>query len=440
MGDLLKMSPTQMIITGVFLAFIVIGMVTLAVGNIGSGGRGVRLVLWGTTPSSQLNEVLDDAGLKKAGSKVNVQYVQKDPVTYEAELIEALASGSGPDIFFLPHELILKHKNKIAPIPFEALPLREYNDTFIKEGKLFVFEDGIYAVPFIIDPMVMYWNTTHFSNAGIPLPPQYWDEIFSLIPRLTVKNRNLDISQSALAIGEAINIEHSEEILSALLLQNNIAISKKAIGGGYVAELLIGDDENRNIQSVSVLNFYTQFANSTNDFYTWNRSLPEAQNMFIQTDLAMYLGFASELNTLRQKNPNLTFDVAKFPQARGQKSRVTYGRITGLAIPNASPNKQSAYEAIRILTSESSIKLLTEETSLPPVRLDTFVPASDNAYMPVFQEMALWSEGWLSPDPRDTRILFSSLIQDITSGRVSTLEAIRNVSEKMNEVYRKIGL
>ncbi len=42
--------------------------------------------------------------------------------------------------------------------------------------------------------------------------------------------------------------------------------------------------------------------------------MSDSKNMFLAGDLALYFGFASELDDLKNKNPNLNFDVTLFPQ------------------------------------------------------------------------------------------------------------------------------
>ena len=441
MDGITKMSPIQLGVIGFFLAAIIVGMIVLATGRFGQGERTVSLTVWGTMSRAHFTEFTDAIGFGKAGSRFRTTYVEKDPMTYDTELVEALASGTGPDIFFLAHEDILKHKNKITPIPYDAYPLREYTDTFVKEAELFAFEDGLYAVPFTVDPMVMYWNTTLFSNAGIPRPPQYWDEFYSVVPQLTVKDADLNISQSAFALGEYDNITYAEEIISTLLLQNNVPISRLGSGDRVKAQLAKDVESESPLTTNSVVNFYTQFANSANDFYTWNRSLPNSQDYFVQTDLAMYFGFASERRELREKNPNLVFDVASFPQTRGGFERVTFGRLTGFAIPQnvSSTKKQDAYEAIRIMTSQDSQKTLAGIVELPPVRVDAFEQTPSDVFMPVYQEMALWSRGWLEPNPRETDDIFQTLINNVTSGRRSIGQSVLFATQQLNQAFGEVN-
>ena len=129
------LSTFQIIVTGLFIFFTIAGVLLFAgIGGFGGGGTKVGPVtIWGTYDDQIINAVLrkfssDDPRLDQ------VTYVEKDPRFFDDELIEALASGNGPDIFFLEQDSILRNKNKIFPIPYDIMSEREFKDTFIQEG------------------------------------------------------------------------------------------------------------------------------------------------------------------------------------------------------------------------------------------------------------------------------------------------------------------
>lgn len=438
MNEFLKMSPTQIVISSVFLVLIVVGMGVLAFGQFGSSSQSVDLVMWGTLPRPYVLSLIENSGVNNLDAVNKIEYVEKDPISYDREIVDALAEGTGPDIFMIAQDDVLEHKKKITPIPFDSYPLRTFNDTFIRGAELFVFDDGIYALPLTVDPLIMYWNTALFSNAGVARPPQYWDELFDYVPRLTVKDQDLDISQSAFAMGEFDNITNAKYLVSTLLMQNDIPIVAK-VSGRYQSSF---SPRNSNVEnmltSVGVFNYFTQFSNSASEFYTWNRSLPDSQDYFVQTDLAIYFGFASELSTIREKNPNLSFDVASLPQSRGNKQRVTFGKMMGLAIARTSKYKSTSVQAIKVLTSKEGALSISDSVDLPPVRVDAFQAAPDSSYMPVFQEMALIAQAWLEPTSEDGDNAFRGIINSITSGRRSISGALSNGKGILNEAYDRV--
>ena len=121
------------------------------------------------------------------------------------------------------------------------------------------------------------------------------------------------------------------------------------------------------------LRFYTEFANPAKTSYSWNRSLPSAQDAFVAGDVAMYLGFASEYTQIAQRNPNLRFGVAPLPQISQSGTRVTYGRLMGVAIARTTGNITGALAVAQQLSGTAAVGLISGALSLPPVRRDVAV-------------------------------------------------------------------
>jgi hypothetical protein len=112
------------------------------------------VVIWGTLPSVTVNSFLIAVKEKEVeGSSADITYVYIPEENFENEFLEALAVGSGPDLVLLPHEDILKQRNKLFVIPYESLPARTFKDMFIQAGELFLVKEGTLAIPFSIDPI-----------------------------------------------------------------------------------------------------------------------------------------------------------------------------------------------------------------------------------------------------------------------------------------------
>jgi len=221
-------------------------------------GVGGTVTVWGTIPEEFLREPLKE--LNEENENVfSVRYIEKSKDTFDQELLEALASGKGPDLIFLPQDLILRHADKVLPVPYENMSARSFRDTFIEEGELYLRDDGILALPISVDPLIMYWNRDLFSSAGIARPPQLWDEFLTLAPRLTRKDEALNIHKSALAFGEFRNIRHAKDILSMLILQTNNPIVELSESG---LDVVLSERRGALTPGAeSALRFYTEFSN-----------------------------------------------------------------------------------------------------------------------------------------------------------------------------------
>ncbi|MEK7514590.1 MAG: extracellular solute-binding protein [Patescibacteria group bacterium] len=429
------MTKFQTVVTLLFGLFIVIGVIVFSMSRAGAPGENNKVLIWGTLREDIVTDAIKDHPLLGKGDTVIVIYVKKNALTFDQDLIEALADGRGPDAIFLSQDSILKHKAKIYPIPYKTFSERKFKDTFIEEGELYLFPEGALGIPFLIDPLVMYWNRDIFSNAGISVAPQYWDEFFTIAPLLTKKDKSLNITHSAVALGEYGNIFHAKEILSALIMQAGSPITKNTDMG--VTSVLSEAFNKPLIPAEAALNFYTEFSNPVKIFNSWNRSLPRSDEFFTSGDLGIYFGTASELPLLREKNPNINFDVALFPQAREGNVKTTYGTMQALTVLKSARNIPAAISVALAFSELSIAKLLSALTFLPPVRRDLLsVLPGDDPYATVFYQSAIRSRGWIDPYDSKTEAIFRSMIESVTGGRTSASQAVLRADAEIKELLK----
>jgi ABC-type glycerol-3-phosphate transport system substrate-binding protein len=423
------MSNFQIILTAVFIAFVIFAVMifsgAIPIGNkktADNGGATGKVVLWGTIKKESISSLLDV--FNGQNKTFTVAYVAKNPLTFDRELIEALASGVGPDMILLPNDLIIRYANKLFPIPYTNIPEATFRATYAGEGDLYLGSKGILGLPLTIDPIVMYYNQSLFEGAGIAKPPETWDDIAGISALLTKKDSDLSISQSTVALGEFDNVNHAKEIISMLLLQfgNPIVSRKDAV---LSSTLGVFNDSGQN-PAVRVLDFYTAFSNPTDKtYYSWNKGLPNAREQFIAGKLAIYFGYASELFTIQSKNPNLAFNVAKVPQLKNAQTKITYGAMNSLAILKTSKNPTTAYIATTMMSGADFASKLAVNLSLPPARRDLLAnKPQNNAYVPIFFDSALIARGWLDPMADVSTTIFRELISNIKSGRLSTQDSL----------------
>lgn len=429
-----KLSTFQVVVTALFIIFIVGGVLLFAgVGGFGGSDTDIgEVVMWGTYDDKVIHDVINELSFDDERFD-HIKYVEKDPRTFDADLVEALAADRGPDIFFLTQDTILRHKDKIFPIPFDTMSERAFKNAFIEEGELFLSTDGIIAMPFIIDPLVLYWNRNHYASAGISRPPQFWDELLAsaIDGALTKRGDSGAIEQSAFAIGEYQNIAHAKELLALLMLQAGSVITEKSGETGDVSSALIRRLEDGQSPAENALRFYTDFANPSKSVYTWNRALPEAQKAFVSGMLANYIGFSSELGSIREQNANLNFDIALVPKVRNGQTNVTFGEITSLAIPKGSANIKGALQIVFALSSEMSLEKFSSAMNLAPVSRSLLTNRAVDPFKVIFADAALQSHGWLDPDVSATEGIFKTMIESVLSGK-------SRVSEAVNTAHREI--
>lgn len=423
------MSNFKIAVTAIFSVSIVVGIAMFALSKVSSGGATSNLVVWGTVPADVFDAAYKNSSLSK-NKLIKINYVKKEASSFDNEFVEALAESRGPDLVLLRDDFMYKHRNKLLVIPYQNYSQRNFKDQFIQAGEIFLSPDGVVGLPFLVDPLVMYWNRDLFSNSAIATPPQYWDEIPGLIEKMTKRDKTANILQSSIALGEWRNIVNAKEILATLLIQAGTPITTRGEQG---LESVLNNMFSLPVApSTSAVNFYTQFSNPTAQTYTWNRSLPSSLNMFLSGNLGMYIGFSSEIFSIQQKNSNLNFDVTYVPQIRNTTKKVVFGHLYALAIVKQSSQVGGAFVAMTGLTEPSSIRAMEEITNLPPVRRDLLSSKPADAFRVVFYNSALQAGSWIDPNSALSSNTFRDMIESITSGRNRTSEALQRANDELN--------
>ncbi|OHA91203.1 MAG: hypothetical protein A2758_01885 [Candidatus Zambryskibacteria bacterium RIFCSPHIGHO2_01_FULL_49_18] len=427
------MSKFQIILLSVFGFFILLAVLVFAMYRGGAGSEGAVISVWGDMPSEDVSQVFDSL-VPQIDKTVIIRYSEKESDEIDQEFTEALAQGLGPDLLIVTQERLWKNKSKLIPIPYQSVGARDFRDTFVEESELFLMQDGVYGLPLAIDPLVLYYNRDILSAAGEAKPLAYWDEIYNLTQKLTKKDQAGNLTQSAIALGETRNIPNFKEILSLLFIQAGTPVTslidnelRSALSDNFGLPVSPGE---------SALDFYTQFANPAKAYYSWNRSMPSAATHFTSADAAYYIGFASELTALRNKNPNLNIGVAPVPQSRVSGKRLTYGKIYVVALSRGTRNPAAAMRAALMIASEPVAESLAKNLGLPPARRDLLSVRQSDAVMPVFYEAALQAKGWLDPENVSTGNIFAEMVNAVTSGRARTSEALGAASRSLDSLIK----
>ncbi|MHB1316839.1 MAG: ABC transporter substrate-binding protein [Minisyncoccota bacterium] len=421
------MSTFKIVLLSVFGFGALIGVIVFATYKGGDSQATGPVVMWGFIPKTTMEYYSKELGFEQ-NKQFTFIYVEKNPETFEQDFVKALADGNSPDIVMLREDMLAEQKSRLLEIPFTSYKERDFKNNFIESTEYLLGETGIYGLPIYVDPLVMYWNRTLFTNASISVPPKYWDEFLTLPAKLTKKDSAGTVTESAVALGEWRNITRAKEIISNLLIQGGVSVVTTERSGKGYSTLLYGIDQTS--PAYNVLNFYTQFANPVTAQYSWNRSLPQSQNYFLLGNLATYFGLASELSDLRAKNPNLNFDVALSPQPRQSDKTVVYAHVYGLSIPKQAKNVSGAFIVLSTMANEAGAKILESYTNLPSARRSLLVDRPNDPYKAIFYQSAIQSATWTDPKRGETSTIFQNMIESITSGRMRITDALRKADDE----------
>ncbi|MFZ2555522.1 MAG: extracellular solute-binding protein [Minisyncoccia bacterium] len=452
------MSTFQIVVLSAFGTFAVAGVLIFAflVGSNTSATIG-EVVVWGTFDEAAFQTVLRQMA-ENDGRLRQVTYVQKNEDTYLTEITNALASGTGPDLFILRQDETVREAGKIFPVPYEQLSRENFRNLWVEAADPFLGPEGVMGIPFAVDPFVLYWNRDMLATGGIAKPPQYWEDMYEVTHAISKKTDAGTLTKSAIALGEYANVNHAKQILSMLIMQAGGRITGRD-GAGTLMPSLTARTGETSQPGESALRFYTQFSNPSTQDYSWNRSLPESRVAFAQGDLALYIGPASEEPLVRRLNPNLNFAIAtSVPQIKNSTRTVDTGYAYAFAIPRASPNRQGALTAAFLLAGTEGSQSFSLAFGLASARrdiLDSVIgcdaclksPGSCAAQIEaqcramqiqgndvVFSRMALLVRTWEDPDPDETERIFRDMIESVTSGAARTVEAVQRAEQAMRQL------
>jgi len=433
-------SSTFQIILLIVFGFIAVLAVLMFSGIIPGGASfmGTKeagtVVLWGPYPSDTLASYFSDLN-KVNSSAVQIKYVYKAPETYTDTLVEAFARASGPDLFFADQTMLNRLTGKTADIPFTIYPERSFIDTFADGASVFTNPTGLSALPLFIDPLVMYYNRTLYSSAGIVSPPKTWKDFVATAGLINKQDSQNNFLFTAAPLGEFRNITNAKAVLSSLIFQAGNPISDVDGDGNYYLRLSDGFGFNPP-PAETALTFYLSFSNPTLDTYSWNRSMAEDKDMFVAEKSAVYFGFSSELADLKSKNPHLNLDASPVPQS-DLRRQATFGNFEGVMIANNSSQKDLAMTAAGIIASTENLKTLASLLSLVPARRDLLSAPVADPWGQVFRSAAVNVRSWVDPEPATTQAVLGQMIDSVQTGQSSAASGIQEANGKINTLFIK---
>ncbi len=386
------------------------------------------ITLWGTVDQNEMNQFLEKFNL---GKKYQVIYTKKAEENFDHDLVEAFASGEGPDLFLLSSDSVRRFGTRVVKIPYTTYSERTMRDTFVSETSLFLDPDGIVALPFMIDPMVMYWNRSIFADAGKSVPPTYWEDFPELVSLMTQKNDSGVIGKSAVALGQFDNIAHAKDLMALLIKQAGNPITERVQDGSLQVRIGMPISGTDIYPAEQAMVFYSQFSDPAKPTYAWNRAMALDRDLFLASKLGVYFGYASELFDLQAKNPNLDFDVAMIPQLKSQTSKTTFGKLSGLAISKFSKNPTTAFYAAKEMTESASQTEVSNIFLTPPIRRDLLSFPPVNPYAVTFYNSALVASGWIDPSPDDTKKIFRTMLDNIHTNALNVRASVQNAGSQI---------
>lgn len=317
----------------------------------------ITLAYWGVEREGELLKPVIEA-YQKLHPNIKINYVKQSPINYRARLQTQLKAGEGPDIFRIHNSWPKMLQEDLSPAPESIMSLDQFNKTFYPVAAQSLTEGGkIWALPLEIDGLVLFYNSEILKGADVAVPKS-WQEFLSAARKVTVKDQAGQIQTSGTALGTTNNVDFWPEILSMLLLQQQLGTSQNPWNNLENPATPAG---------VDVLRFYTGFITDPQN-KAWDPTLASSTQMFLEGKLAFYFAPASKAGELKASSLALNFKVTPVPQLSARM--VSYAAFWVEGVSKRSPHQKEAWEFLKYLTDIPSLRLINQQaTSLGLSRL-----------------------------------------------------------------------
>ncbi|MEK7160783.1 MAG: extracellular solute-binding protein [Patescibacteria group bacterium] len=368
---------------------------------------------------------------------ISVNYSKKNVDTYEKELIDALASGRGPDIFSIHNTWLPKHQDKLAPAPETLISAKRFSEVFVDvAAQDFVFENQVYALPLSVDTLALFYNKDLFNSAGLASPPETWDEFNQAVTRLTNKDSKNNLSLAGAALGTAKNIHRSTDLLMALMMQSGAQMTdEKKTEATFAWPVAIGPDQAN--PGRDALTFYTSFASPGLSVYTWNQNQHYSIDAFLAGQVAMIFNYAYQAPALKARAPHLNFGAAPLPQiTKNSDQKLTFANYWGQAVSKGSTNQTAAWTFLTWLSGQEGSLDYLKATQRPAARRDLIEQQKDDALLGMFAQQSLFAKSWWEADNIAIEKIFAEMIESVVEGRATPENALKTANSQVTLLMR----
>jgi len=480
-----------------FLSFLLLSTLVLA----GCGCQNtqasyqVRLEVWGLFDDSDVFSKVISEYQKRNPRVKEINYKKLNVDSYETDLLEALATGNGPDVFLIHNTWMAKHKDKLAPIPLdnvngkqaEILNTRQAKDQFIDVvSSDFVLDNHIYALPLSVDSLALYYNRDLLNQAGVAKPPETWLEFDDAVRKIKKIDSFGNINLSGAAIGTSSDaspgegkINRATDILALLMMQAGAEMADSKTGAAAFAEFTKAASGNEMSPGESALAYYTKFSNPYKAEYTWNSLQHNSADSFVEGKTAMMINYSWLISQIQSRAPKLNFGISNIPQNKDKDKpgiAVDFANYWGFAVSKnkvvnqedlqkAKDNRISyatndqriaeAWKFVRYFAMPSSFSQnlpvaalsnvasydpaaeYAEKQQKPAARRDLIEAQKSDPMLGPFAEGNLIAKSWAQPDNLAVEKIFDGMIDDVVLRNKSPRDAIRQAQNAVNVLIQK---
>lgn len=421
------------------------------------------LEVWGVFDDSDVfNEILQQYRKKNPQiGEIHYKKMASGVVEYQTALLDAMATGNGPDVFFFHNTWLPLHKNKTAANPNSAATIVPFKNNFVDVAyDDFVENNQIYAMPLECDTLALYYNKDLFNQAGISYPPRTWDEVVTDVKFLNKYDDQNNITQSTIALGRSKGpggVNRASDIVMLMMMQAGTTMYRKeayqvSFDRSYANSVNLGQ---------SALDYYLRFSRGSDAAYTWNSTMDYSVDSFAYGKTAMMINYSYYAKRLPKDHPKLNFAVATVPQLDAGKP-VNFANYWGLAVSankniitvpgKPAPNYtntdriKEAWKFVEFATMQPQAAdqnafdpadYYLQQTKKTAARRDLIDKQKTDPVLGVFAQQALTAKSWPQPDSLKVEEIFMDMIDEVANGSATSANALRTAGTRVETLIKK---
>lgn len=410
------------------LALVVVPMIT----KTPLGGGNVTLTYWGLWEDSNVMQgIISD--FERENPSIKVEYSKQDVTQYRNRLLTRINNGTGPDIFRFHNTWYSMISDVLLPLPSDTISKEEFTRIYYPVAQKDLIKNGaIYGIPLEVDTLSLFINNQLFQSAGLSRPVT-WNDFINNARAMTVKDETGKIKTAGAAIGTYDNVTHAPDILSLLFLQNGVDFN---------------NIEGSSDRIQGALTFYTSFVTDANN--VWDSTLDPSILAFSKGNLGMFFGYSWDYFTIKQFNPNLSFQVVPVPQLPNQNVTLASYWVEGVS--SKSTHQKEALLFMKYLAKkETAVKLYSDQAKTrafgePYARVDLADTLKTNPDVYTFVSQAPDASSSLFVDStnddglnQQANTYLGNAINTILSNNGSVQTAFETFSAGITQVLQKYG-
>lgn len=391
--------------------------------SVGQAEGKVEVVFWnGYTGPDQpvLEQIVNDFNASQDQVEIKMEIMPWD--TLYQKLMPAMLAGNAPDLVAIS---VTRYSEYAMAGKLEALDSYIEKSTVITKDNLVpgLFKAGQYngvqyAIPMACAAMVMYYNKTMFSDAGLDPenPPATMDELSAAWDKLIRKDASGNVTQYAQAIG----VKSTVPMMPVFLWANGadyIVDGKSALNSPEAIEAMtmVADAFQKGVSPVGLTG-------------------QEADNLFAAKKAAIEFNGQWAISGFRDAGIDL--GIAEVPSGKG--GHKTWGGDTILCMSADSKVKDAAWSFIEYFNSTEAQTKWSLGVGFIPNRLDMADNAellAGNPDISIFIKASTYAEIFMADQPLSGRIdeeILVPLYEAVTRGTATPADALKKASDQLD--------